>query len=197
MVADRQKEEEFRRYPIDGKIYRCCLQAVPAGRSQVISKRRSLLLRQMFLCETGLCSRTARTVPEKTVSEYGIQLREKQKARRIYGILERQFRNYFEKAERQKGVTGENLLRLLERRLDNVVYRLGFANSRTEARQLVRHGHFIVNGRKVNIPSYLVRVGEEIGFSEKSKKSPKIQEIAELAAHKTVPGGWSWIRTNW
>lgn len=124
----------------------------------------------------------------KKTSEYGIQLREKQKTRRIYGVLEKQFHNYFEKAESQKGVTGENLLRYLERRLDNVVYRLGFANSRAEARQLVRHGHFTVNGRKVNIPSYLVRVGEEIAVTEKSKKSPKFQEIAELAAQKTVPG---------
>lgn len=129
----------------------------------------------------------------KKTSEYGIQLREKQKARRIYGVLETQFRNYFEKAERQKGVTGENLLRLLELRLDNVVYRLGFANSRVEARQLVRHGHFTVNGRRVNIPSFMVRVGEQIGISESSKKSPKISEISELAAHKTVP---AWLEMD-
>lgn len=122
----------------------------------------------------------------KKVSEYGIQLREKQKARRIYGVLEKQFRTYFEKAERQVGVTGENLLRLLERRLDNVIYRLGFANSRAEARQLVRHGHFTIDGKKVNIPSYMVRVGQEIVVSEKSRKSPKFVEIADLAAHKTV-----------
>ncbi|MEL7568489.1 MAG: 30S ribosomal protein S4 [Dehalobacterium sp.] len=129
----------------------------------------------------------------KKTSEYGIQLREKQKARRIYGVLETQFRNYFEKAERQKGVTGENLLRLLELRLDNVVYRLGFASSRIEARQLVRHGHFTVNGRRVNIPSFMVRVGEQIGINEKSKKSPKIAEISELAAHKTVP---AWLEMD-
>jgi len=129
----------------------------------------------------------------KKTSEYGIQLREKQKARRIYGILETQFRNYFEKAERQKGVTGENLLRLLELRLDNVVYRLGFASSRVEARQLVRHGHFTVNGRRVNIPSFMVRIGEQITINEKSKKSPKIAEISELAAHKTVP---AWLEMD-
>ncbi|MGI6684239.1 MAG: 30S ribosomal protein S4 [Bacillota bacterium] len=129
----------------------------------------------------------------KKVSEYGIQLREKQKARRIYGVLEKQFRNYFEKAERQKGVTGENLLRLLELRLDNVVYRLGFANSRIEARQLVRHGHFTVNGRRVNIPSFMVRVGEQVGISEASRKSPKFEEISELAAHKTVP---AWLEMD-
>ena len=93
---------------------------------------------------------------KKKMSEYGIQLREKQKARRIYGVLEGQFEAYFDKAERQKGVTGENLLVLLERRLDNVVFRLGMASSRTEARQLVRHGHFLVNGKRVDIPSFLV-----------------------------------------
>ena len=105
----------------------------------------------------------------KKVSEYGLQLREKQKARRIYGVQENQFRTYYEKANRQKGVTGENLLRLLERRLDNVVYRLGFASSRIDARQLVRHGHFTVNGKKVNIPSYLISVGEVIALSEKKQ----------------------------
>ncbi|AOQ25406.1 30S ribosomal protein S4 [Moorella thermoacetica] len=129
----------------------------------------------------------------KKVSEYGLQLREKQKVRRIYGILERQFRNYFEKAERQKGVTGENLLILLERRLDNVVYRLGFADSRAEARTLVRHGHFLVNGRKVNIPSYLVRPGDTISVREKSKASPKFKEIAEAAAHRNVP---AWLKAD-
>lgn len=101
-------------------------------------------------------------------SEYGLQLREKQKARRIYGVLEKQFANYFDKAESMKGITGENLLQLLERRLDNVVYRLGFAVSRPQARQLVRHGHITVNGRKVNIPSYLVEVGDVIAVKEKS-----------------------------
>lgn len=129
----------------------------------------------------------------KKISEYGIQLREKQKARRIYGVLEKQFRNYFEKAERQPGVTGENLLRLLERRLDNVIYRLGLAGSRAEARQLVRHGHFTVNGRKVNIPSYLVKVGDEIAVKEGSAGSPKFKEIKEAAAHKTPP---AWLEGN-
>lgn len=129
----------------------------------------------------------------KKVSEYGLQLREKQKARRIYGILEKQFRGYFKKAERQKGITGENLLRLLERRLDNVVYRLGYASSRIEARQLVRHGHFTVNGKRVNIPSYLVEVGDVIKVAEKSAKSPKFKELAEAAAHKTPP---AWLESN-
>lgn len=129
----------------------------------------------------------------KKVSEYGLQLREKQKARRIYGILEKQFRGYFEKADRQKGITGENLLGMLERRLDNVIYRLGYASSRVEARQLVRHGHFTVNGKKVNIPSYLVNVGEVISVTEKSAKSPKFKELVEAAAHRTPP---AWLENN-
>lgn len=123
----------------------------------------------------------------KKVSEYGLQLREKQKTRRIYGILEGQFRRYFDKAERQPGVTGENLLRLLERRLDNVIYRLGLGSSRNEARQLVRHGHFTVNGRKVNIPSYLLRVGDVITVRDKSKESSRVKELLERAADRTPP----------
>jgi len=123
----------------------------------------------------------------KKTSEYGLQLREKQKARRYYGILEGQFRRYFEKAERQAGVTGENLLRLLETRLDNVVYRLGLWASRNEARQLVRHGHFAVNGRKVNIPSFLLRAGDVVTVRDKSKSSPRIKELIERAADRTPP----------
>ena len=103
-------------------------------------------------------------------SDYRLQLREKQKARRIYGLLEVQFHNYFEKASRQKGVTGENLLQLIERRLDNIVFRLGFASSRKAARQLVRHRHFLVNGKFVDIPSYSIKVGDEVGVREKSRK---------------------------
>lgn len=129
----------------------------------------------------------------KKVSEYGIQLREKQKARRIYGVLERQFSNYFDKAERQQGVTGENLLRLLERRLDNVVYRLGFALSRPEARQLVRHNHFTINGHKANIPSILLEVGDVIQIKEKSRDSAKFQEIKENIAHKNPP---AWLELD-
>lgn len=120
-------------------------------------------------------------------SEYGLQLREKQKTRRVYGVLEKQFRNYFAAADRQQGITGENLLVLLERRLDNVVFRLSFAASRKEARQLVNHGHFTVNGRKVSIPSYLVKVGDVIQVKEGSKDSPKFAEIKEQAAYKTPP----------
>lgn len=109
-------------------------------------------------------------------SEYGIQLREKQKVRRIYGILEKQFRNYFEKADRQKGITSEILLQLLERRLDNVIYRLGFASSRAAARQLVLHRHFLVNDRAVNIPSYNLKAGDVIRVKDKSKKLEAIHE---------------------
>ncbi|MBP2655359.1 MAG: rpsD [Firmicutes bacterium] len=129
----------------------------------------------------------------KKVSEYGIQLREKQKARRIYGILERQFRSYFEKADRQKGITGENLLVMLERRLDNVVFRLGFASSRTQARQLVRHGHFMVDGHRVDIPSYLVKPGNVIQVREASKESPLVKEAIEVLATKTVP---AWLELS-
>jgi small subunit ribosomal protein S4 len=120
-------------------------------------------------------------------SDYGVQLREKQKAKRIYGLLERQFRNYFEKADRMKGKTGENLLILLERRLDSVVYKLGFAVTRRESRQLVRHGHFLVAGKKVNIPSYLVRVGEAIELREKSRKIPNVNEALDAVVRKGIP----------
>lgn len=124
---------------------------------------------------------------QKKVSEYGVQLREKQKTRRIYGVLEKQFRGYFEKAERQQGITGENLLKTLERRLDNVVYRLGLGASRVEARQLVRHGHFTVNGHKVDIPSFQVKIGDVIEVKEKSKESPRLKELMERAADRTPP----------
>jgi len=115
----------------------------------------------------------------KKLSNYGIQLREKQKAKRFYGVLESPFRKYFDMAEKQAGITGDNLLRLLESRLDNVVYRLGFGASRAEARQLVVHGHFTINGKKVDIPSYSISVGEVIAVSEKSKASSKFKAIAE------------------
>ncbi len=116
----------------------------------------------------------------KKSSEYGLQLREKQKCKRFYGMQETQFRNLFDKAERKKGITGENLLILLETRLDNVVFRLGFSASRKEARQLVTHGHFTVNGKKVDIPSYTVKAGDVIKVKEKSTNSPKFKEIKEM-----------------
>jgi small subunit ribosomal protein S4 len=127
------------------------------------------------------------------VTDYGLQLREKQKMKRIYGVLERQFRKYFRMAERQKGITGEALLRLLERRLDNVVYRFGFSSSRAEARQMVKHGHFLVNGRRVDIPSYLVRSGDHIHVSEKSRELLAISAALEGAKKRGLP---SWLELD-
>ena len=123
----------------------------------------------------------------KKLSEYGVQLREKQKARRYYGVLESQFAEYFEMASKRKGMTGENLLAILESRLDNVVYRLGFAMSRAEARQLVRHGHFTVNGKKVNIPSYLVSVGETVELKDSSRSLDSFKGALEANAPRVVP----------
>jgi small subunit ribosomal protein S4 len=120
-------------------------------------------------------------------SDYSLQLREKQKARRIYGVLERQFRRYFKEAERRKGLTGVNLLVILESRLDNVVYRLGFADSRAQARQLVRHGHFDVNGRKTNIPSFLVKGGDVIAVRERSKNLAYFRDLGTVMEHRVVP----------
>lgn len=123
----------------------------------------------------------------KKQSEYGLQLREKQKAKRYYGVLESQFAKYYEMASKKAGITGENLLTILESRLDNVVYRSGFALSRPEARQLVTHGHFTVNGKRVNIPSYLVKPGEVIAIAEKSKDLPKIKAVLESTDGKVIP----------
>ncbi len=151
-------------------------------------------------CYTDKCAVTRRAYApgqhgqgRKKISEYGIQLREKQKVRRIYGILEKQFRDYFVEAERQKGVTGENLLRLLELRLDNVVYRMGFGESRAEARQLVRHGHFTVNGRKVNIPSYQVGLNDLVAVKPNSSSTDKFKSLAENSASKAAP---QWLSIN-
>lgn len=145
-------------------------------------------------CYTDKCAIERRNYPpgehgqaRPKFSEYSIQLREKQKLRRIYGVFEGQFRRYFQMADRAKDVTGEALLQFLERRLDNVAFRLGFATSRSEARQLVRHGHFQVNGRKVNIPSYLVRAGDTVSVREKSRQVARIQEAMELAQRRGVP----------
>ena len=146
-------------------------------------------------CYTDKCSISRREYApgqhgqarSKKVSEYGTQLREKQKARRYYGVLESQFRGYFELATKRKGQTGENLLSILESRLDNVAYRLGFAMSRAEARQLVRHGHFTVNGHKVNIPSYLVKVGEVITLKEASRDIDKLKSSIETNSFRQPP----------
>jgi len=127
------------------------------------------------------------------VSDYGTQLREKQRVKRTYGLLEKQFRDYFHEADRLKGVTGENLLVLLERRLDSMVYRLGFATSRNEARQLVRHSHFRVNGRKVNIPSYQVRPGDVIEVREKSREIARINEALDGVMRRGLP---SWVELD-
>ncbi len=145
-------------------------------------------------CETAKCAIERRAYPpgqhgqrRSKFSEYGVQLREKQKVRRIYGVLEKQFRKYFEIADRKKGVTGHNLLQLLERRFDNVIYRLGFANSRSAARQLVRHNHFTVNGKKVNIPSYIIRQGDVVSPAKnKIEKSPW-KRTEETLKNKTLP----------
>jgi len=146
-------------------------------------------------CYTGKCAIDRRGYApgqhgqgRKKPTEYGIQLREKQKARRIYGVLERQFRRYFFTAAREKGITGERLLQLLELRLDNVVMRAGFADSRSQGRQLVRHGHFIVNGRRVNIPSYLVKQGDVVAVAEKSHKLVVFEGVADnMKGRRVVP----------
>ncbi len=126
-------------------------------------------------------------------SEYGMQLREKQKVRRIYGIMESQFKMYFEKADNAPGVTGENFLALLERRLDNVIFRLGFAASRNEARQIVQHGHVLVNGRKLDIASYIVKVDDKIEIKESSKDMKRLGEVIELNLDKEIP---AWLDVN-
>lgn len=129
----------------------------------------------------------------KKQSEYGLQLNEKQKVKFIYGVLEKQFRKYYVLASKKQGITGENLLQILESRLDNVVFRLGLANTRREARQIVNHGHITVNGKKVDIPSYLVKPGEVISVREKSRSSARIKEIVETNASRVVP---KWLEMN-
>jgi len=131
--------------------------------------------------------------PKSKLVGYGLQLREKQRTKRVYGVLERQFRNYFDKAERQKGVTGENLLYQLERRLDTVAHRLGLASSRAHARQLVLHGHVRVNGRKINIPSYLVNTGDEISLKEGLHQNVEAMRARDLAQGRSVP---SWLEVD-
>ena len=151
-------------------------------------------------CVSGKCALDRRnTAPgqhgaaTKKLKEYGKQTREKQTARRYYGVLEKQFKNYYDEAARQQGMTGENLLKLLERRYDNVVYRMGLASSRKEARQLVLHGHFTINGKKANIPSILVRSGDVIAVADNFKKSAKCKELVEALETKTSP---KWIEVD-
>ena len=152
-------------------------------------------------CHTEKCAIEKRNFPpgqhgkdrKPKILGYGLQLREKQKTRRIYGVLEQQFRNLFEKASRQKGITGANLLGLLERRLDNVVHRMGLGTSRPQARQVVRHGHIQVNGRKVNIPSYIVRQNDVIEIREKSKSHPGVLAARDATAHQPAP---NWLEVD-
>jgi small subunit ribosomal protein S4 len=151
-------------------------------------------------CYTDKCAIERRNYPpgqhgqaRKKFSEYSIQLREKQKVKRLYGLLEDQFRRTFAEAARTKGITGETLLVLLERRLDNVAYRLGFASSRPEARTLVRHGHVLVNGRKVNIPSYIVRVGDVISVKEKSRQVTRVLSAMESVQRRGLP---DWVELD-
>ena len=151
-------------------------------------------------CMTGKCALDRRsTAPgqhgaaNKKMREYGVQFREKQKTRRYYGVLEKQFKNYFAEAERRDGMTGENLLKILECRLDNVVYRMGMAESRKEARQLVLHAHFLLNGKKVNVPSLIVKVGDVITVKDSSKNLAKFKELAEGLSTKISP---KWLEVN-
>jgi small subunit ribosomal protein S4 len=151
-------------------------------------------------CYTDKCAIERRNYPpgqhgqgRPKFSEYAVQLREKQKVKRMYGVLERQFRRYFEMSERARGITGETLLQLLERRLDNMVYRMGFATSRSEGRQLVRHGHFAINGRKVNVPSALLKPGDVVTVREKSRKVTRIVEALAQAEHRGAP---EWLEVD-
>ena len=156
------------------------------NRVPVLKRCRSLGLDPIYL---GIDKKSNRELKRanKKMSEYGLQLREKQKAKFIYGVLEKPFRNYYEKADRLKGMTGENLMTMLESRLDNVVFRAGFARTRKEARQIVDHKHVLVNGKQVNIPSYLVKAGDVIEIKEKCKGAQRYKDILEVTAGRLVP----------
>ena len=156
------------------------------NRVPVLKRCRSLDLDPVFL---GYDKKSNRKSPRasKKMSEYGLQLREKQKAKFIYGVLEKPFRNYYEKADRMQGMTGENLMVMLESRLDSVVFRMGFARTRREARQIVDHKHVLVNGKQVNVPSYLIKAGDVIEIREKSKSLQRYKDILEVTAGRLVP----------
>ena len=156
------------------------------NRTPVLKRCRSLDLDPTFLGYDKKSNRT-KIHGNKKMSEYGLQLREKQKAKFIYGVLEKPFRNYYEKADRQKGMTGENLMTILESRLDSVVFRMGFARTRREARQIVDHKHVLVNGKCVNIPSYLIKAGDKIEIREKSKSLQRYKDIVEVTGGRLVP----------
>lgn len=156
------------------------------NRVPVLKRCRSLGLEPAYLGYDKKSNRTSARAGKK-VSEYGLQLREKQKAKFIYGVLEKPFRNYYDRADRMKGQTGENLMVMLERRLDSVIFRMGFARTRREARQVVGHKHVLVNGKGVNIPSYLIKAGDVIEIREKSKSLQRYKDIAEVTAGRLVP----------
>lgn len=162
------------------------------NRVPVLKRCRSLGLDPVYL---GIDKKSKRQLKRtnRKVSEYGLQLREKQKAKFIYGVLEKPFRNYYEKADRMKGMTGENLMIMLESRLDNVMFRLGFARTRREARQIVDHKHVLVNGKQVNIPSYLVKAGDTIEIKEKCKGSQRYKDILEVTGGRLVP---DWLEAD-
>ena len=164
-------------------------------RTPVLKRCRSLDMDPVYL---GVNKKSNRKLvrSSRKISEYGLQLREKQKAKRFYGVLEKQFEHYYEMASKKAGVTGDNLMQILETRLDNVVYRLGFAVSRAEARQLVRHGHFTVNGAKVDIPSYLVKEGDVITLKDRSRDSAKIKAVLEATESKPLPKWLDFDRAN-
>ncbi len=162
------------------------------NRVPVLKRCRSLGLEPLYL---GIDKKSKRTLKRanRKVSEYGTQLKEKQKAKFIYGVLEKPFRNYYLKADRMQGQTGENMMIMLESRLDNVIFRLGFARTRREARQIVDHRHVLVNGRIVNIPSFLVKAGDEIEIKEKAKSSARYKEILERTGGRAVP---AWLEAD-
>ena len=162
------------------------------NRTPVLKRCRSLDLDPVYLGIDKKSRRKAKNAGRK-ISEYGMQLREKQKAKFIYGVLEKPFRNYFEKAEKMNGQTGENLMVILETRLDNVIFRLGFARTRKEARQIVDHKHVLVNGKAVNIPSYLIKAGDTIEIKEKSKSSQRYKDILDATAGRVVP---EWLEAD-
>ena len=162
------------------------------NRVPVLKRCRSLGMDPVYL---GIDKKSNRQLKRsnRKMSEYGLQLREKQKAKFIYGVLEKPFRNYFEKAQRMNGMTGDNLMILLESRLDNVVFRLGFARTRREARQIVDHKHVLVNGKQVNIPSYLIKAGDTVEIKEAKKSSPRYKEIVEVTGGRMVP---DWLEVD-
>ena len=161
-------------------------------RTPVLKRCRSLDMDPVYL---GVNKKSNRKLvrSSRKISEYGLQLREKQKAKFIYGVLEKPFRNYYATAERMKGLTGPNLMVLLESRLDNVVFRMGFARTRKEARQIVGHKHVLVNGKQVNIPSYLIKAGDTVEIKEAKKSSPRYKEIVEVTGGRMVP---DWLEVD-